>query len=75
MVIETCYQLRSTSVDAQSVVNWTVVGQLLVYNTTGLRRSTTVVYRSDRQALSTARLCRAGQLATADARTHGVTVT
>ena len=31
-----------------------------------LRRSTTVVYRTDRKDLSTARLCRASQLATAD---------
>ena len=31
-----------------------------------LRRSTTIVYRTDRQALSTARFCRMGQLATAD---------
>ena len=29
------------------------------------RRSTTVVYRTDRQALSTAQFCRAAQLATA----------
>ena len=54
----------SRKVDAQSVINWAVVGQ--VYNTSELRRSTTVVYRTDRQALSTARFCRAGQLATAD---------
>jgi len=31
-----------------------------------LRRSTTIVYRTDRQALSTTRFCRTGQLATAD---------
>ena len=31
-----------------------------------LRRSTTIVYRTDRQALSTARFCRTGQLATSD---------
>ena len=31
-----------------------------------LRRSTTIVYRTDRQALSTARFCRTGLLATAD---------
>jgi len=35
-------------------------------NTSELRRSTTIVYRRDRQALSTARFCRTGQLATAD---------
>ena len=48
---------------AQSVINWTVVCQL---SWQYLRRSTTVVYHSDRQALSTARFRRAGQLATAD---------
>ena len=60
----TCCQLSSRKVDAQSVINWTVVGQL-INNTSELRRSTTLVYRRDRQALSTARFCRAGQLATA----------
>ena len=35
-------------------------------NISALRRSTTVVYRIDRQALSTARFCRAGELATVD---------
>jgi len=55
-----CYQLSSRKVDAQSVTNWTVD------NTSELRRSTAVVYHSDRQALSTARFRRAGQLATAD---------
>ena len=57
-IVEACYQLSSRKVDAQSVINWAVVGQL--------RRSTTVVYCTDRQALSTARFCRTGQLATAD---------
>jgi len=37
-----------------------------VRNTSELRRSTTIVYRTDRQALSTARFCRTGQLATSD---------
>ena len=31
-----------------------------------LQRSTTIVYRTDRPALSTARFCRTGKLATAD---------
>jgi len=62
-IVETCYQLSSRKVDAQSVINWTVVGQL---SPLYLRRSTTIVYRIDRQALSTARFCRTGQLATAD---------
>jgi len=66
-IVETCYQLSSRKVDAQSVINWAVVGQLSDI-TSELRRSTTVVYRTDRQALSTARFCRTGQLATADTR-------
>jgi len=37
----------------------------LITPTSELRRSTTVLYRRDRQALSTARFCRAGQLAMA----------
>ena len=49
-------------VDAQSVINCTVVGQL----TSELRRLTAVVYHRDRQALSRARFRRADQLATAD---------
>jgi len=64
-IVEACYKLSSRKVDAQSVINWAVVGQL-VYNTSDLRRSTTVVYRTDRQALFIVRFCRAGQLATAD---------
>ena len=27
-IVETCYQLSSRKVDAHSVINWTVVGQL-----------------------------------------------
>ena len=27
-IVETCYQLSSRKVDAQSVINWTVFGQL-----------------------------------------------
>ena len=59
--------------DAQSLINWTVVGQQidnaseLRYDPIlSVRRSITVVYRRHRQALSTVRFCRAGQLATAD---------
>ena len=47
------------------MITWTVVGQK-VDNTSELRRSTTAVYRRDRQALSTTRFCRTGQIATAD---------
>ena len=36
----------------------------VVDNTSKLHRSTTAVYRTDRQALSTARFCCVGQLAT-----------
>jgi len=54
-IVETCYQLSSRKVDAHSVINWAVVGQPSRYNTSELRRSTTIVYRTDRQALSTAR--------------------
>ena len=38
-----------------------------VDNTSELRRSTTIVYRTDRQALPAGRFCRTGQLATANA--------
>jgi len=92
-IVETCYQLSSTKVDAQSVINWTVVGQLSwQYNTKiiqykickasccrGFRGaippssdSRPLVYHSDRQALSTVRFRRAGQLATASTCWRGV---
>jgi len=48
---------------APSMINWAVVGLKLTMPLT----STTVVYRADHQALSTARFCRTGQLAAADA--------
>jgi len=47
------------------VTNWAVISQLKD-NTSEFQRSITVVYRTDRQALPTARLRRADQLATAD---------
>ena len=53
-IVEACYQFSSRKVDAQSVINWTVVGQLSIENTSQLQRSTTVVYRTECQALSTA---------------------
>ena len=62
---ETCYQLSLRKVDAQSVINWTVVGHL-VDNIPELRCSITEVYDSDRQALSTALFRRTGLFATAD---------
>ena len=60
-IVEICYQLSSTKVDAQSVINWTiVVGQLTVSPSSDSRP---LAYHSDRQALSTARFRRAGLLA------------
>ena len=44
LIVELCNQLRSTKTDAQSVMNWTVVGQQKVDNTSELRQSTVVVY-------------------------------
>jgi len=41
-IVESCYRLRSVKVDVQSVIDWTVVGQ--VDNTSELRRSTAVAY-------------------------------
>jgi len=54
-------------VDAQSVINWGVVGKhkLTIHPSSDGRR---LVYYSDRQALSTTRFRRVGSLATADAR-------
>jgi len=45
------------------VINWTVVCQLS-YNTFKLRRSTSLVYRTDRQAVFVARFRRVGWLVT-----------
>ena len=56
-------ELSLRKMDAQSVINWTVVVQLTWQY---LRRSTPVVYRRDRHVLSTARFRRADQLATDD---------
>jgi len=54
--------------DAQSVINWAVIGQLIVNNTFELQHPTAVVtvYHSNGQALSTARFLRACESATAD---------
>jgi len=63
-IFEMCYQLSSTKVDAQSVINWTVVSQL---SWQYLRLSTAVVYHKwSSSSLSAAWFCRAGPLATAD---------
>jgi len=61
-IVEMCYQLSSSKVDAESVINLTVVGRRQC-----LRNGRQLVYHSDRQALSTPQFCRAGLLATADA--------
>jgi len=45
-IVEACYQLSSRKVDSQSMMNWTV-------------SSIAIVYHRNRQALSTARFCRA----------------
>jgi len=60
-IAETCHQLNLRKVDAQSVINWTV--KLTIPPSSYARP---LVYHSDRQTLSTAWLCRAGLLATAD---------
>jgi len=60
-MVEACCQLSSTKVDAQSVTNWAVVGQL-----SWQYLEAPTLDRCDRQAMSTARFCRTGQLATAD---------
>ena len=66
LIVETCYQLGSRKADAQSLKNWTVVGQPSWRYLRAPTLDHWLVYRRDRQALSTARFCRAGQLATAD---------
>jgi len=55
---QTCYQLISTKVDAQSVINYHIISW--VDNTCDGRP---LVYHSNRQVLFTARFCRAGPLA------------
>ena len=62
-IVERAINLVREKVDAQSVISWTIVCQL---SWQYFRRSTTVFYRRDHRTLSTARFCRAGQLATAD---------
>jgi len=64
-IVETCYQLSLRNVDAQSVINWTVVGQLS-WQYLPSSDARPLVYHSNHQALSTAQFNRAGQLATAD---------
>ena len=63
-IVETCYQLSSRKVDAQSVINWTVIGQLRSQYLRAPTIDQYIVYHSNHQALSTTRFRRAGQLAT-----------
>jgi len=56
-IVEMCYRLSSTKMDAQLVINWAVVAAC---------DNRPLVYHSNRQALSTARFRRTGQMATAD---------
>jgi len=65
-IVEMCYRLILRKMDAQSVKNWTVVGQLS-WDTPSFD-SRLLVSHTDRRALSTARFHRAGQSATADTR-------
>ena len=59
----TCCQLSSRKVDAQSVINWTVVVGQLSWQ---YLRWSTPVYVTDRQPLYAARFSHAGSSATAD---------
>ena len=63
-IVETFFlslSLESTKVVSQSVINWTVVGQIIRATI-----QTVIVYHADRLPLSTAQYCRAGSSATAD---------
>jgi len=64
-IVETCYQLSSRKVDAHSVINWAVVGQL---SRQYLRAPTPDHYSLSHRSSSTvySTICRTGQLATAD---------
>ena len=64
LIAETCYQPSFKKIDTHSVMNWTVISQLIWQQPICDDRP--LVYHSDRQALSTARFRRAGPLATAD---------
>jgi len=64
-IIETCCQLSWRKVDAQSVINWTVVGQLSWQYLRAPTLDRCSFYHNDRQTLSTARFRFAGQLTTA----------
>ena len=65
-IVEMCYQLSSTKVYAQSVIDWTVVDRStkLTIPANSDARPTAVVYHSNRHALSTTRFRLTGLLAT-----------
>ena len=44
-IVETCYRLSSTKMDAQSVINWTVVGQLVDNADSELRQFIIVIIK------------------------------
>jgi len=44
-IVETCYRLSSTKMDAQSVINWTVVGQLVDKADSELRQFIIVIIK------------------------------
>jgi len=73
MVRRTCYQLSSS----KAVTLWSKVVTAMSTELIFLRPRhwTTVVYRRDRQTLSTVQLCRAGQLAIADSHSFSVIIT
>ena len=75
-IIEMCYRLRSRKVDAQSVTNWTIVGQLKFTIPPSFdARPLLWFITGDRQVPSTARFRSAGQLAMADTCiVHGVVI-
>ena len=65
-IVETCYQLSSRKVDAQSVINWAVVGQLSRWHFRAPTLDHYIYFIAQIVSATTARFCRTGQLATAD---------
>jgi len=61
-IVETCYQLSSTMVDANSVINWTVVCQMIIPTSSDSTTSQVIV----KLCLWHDTVACAGQLATAD---------
>jgi len=65
-IVETCYQLSSKKGGRSQRDKLGRCRSTKSIIPPELRRSTTIFYHTDHQALSTARFCRTGQLATAD---------